>query len=370
MHCIKRITLYRVDLPLATPFRHASSGSVGQLEEVIARVDTDSGITGWGEVRGNCTYVTGDTPDRILAAASFLAPSLLGEPVEEVPRLSDKMGKLITGNSAARALLDIAIHDALAKTVGVPLAVVLGGIRQRRLATDICIAFYSASEAAGIARAALSDGFTFIKLRAGISREQDLSRCAAVREVLAAAESKAILAIDANGAWSAKQAISMIRLLEPYDLAFVEQPVAADDIAGLRFVREHSAVPVMADESAQTPRALLQLIERQAADMFHFKLIKAGGFVPLKRMMSIAEAAGLPYMMGQMDEGILASSAAVHAGAASSAAFFEVHCDRNIAAQPFKGLVFEDGHRLLPEGPGLGIEVDETGLRRIAFFQR
>jgi len=365
---ISKISLFRIDLPLSTPFHHASSGLVSNLEEVVARVETSTGVEGWGEVRGNCTYVTGDTPNRIMAAASFLAQKLPGEPLDELPRLSDLMGKLIVGNSAAKALLDIALHDALAKAFGVPLAVILGGVRRRRLPSDICIPFCPAGEAATVTRTAISEGYTVIKVRMGLSPEEDSSRCAAVREVIAASGSAAVIAIDANGAWTPKQALARIHLLEPFEPVFIEQPVAAEDIPGLRFLRERSPIPIMADESVQTPRTLLELIERQAADMFHFKLIKAGGFIPLKRMMGMAEVAGMPYMIGQMDEGMLATAAAVHAGAASSAAYFEVHCDRGVASQPFSGLTFEEGYRILPEGPGLGVRVDEKGLVHVASF--
>ena len=365
---ITRVTLFQADLPLTVSFRHASSGLVTHLEEVLARVESDQGQVGWGEVRGNCTYVTGDTPDRIVAAASFLARLLPGEPLDELPRLCDLMARSLVGNSAARALLDIAMHDALAKSCGVPVAMLLGGIRRRSLPTDICIAFCSADEAAHAAHGALSQGYTLIKLRAGISPAEDSARCAAVRAAIDQSGTGAALAMDANGAWSPKQALAAIHLMEPYGLSFIEQPVPAEDIEGLRFVRERSPIPIMADEAVQTPATLLRLIERQAADMVHFKLIKAGGFVPLRRMTGIAEAAGVPYMIGQMDEGMLATAAGVHAAAASSASHFELHCDSHVADQPFTGLAFKDGHRILPDGPGLGISVDETGLKPVASF--
>lgn len=367
MH-ITKVDLFRTDLPLNSPFHHASSGHVTHLQEVVARVTTSEGITGWGEVRGNCTYVTGDTPERIVAAASFLAPHLPGQPLDEINRLVDTMDNMIVGNSASKALLDIALHDALAKSLGIPVGVLLGGIRRRKLPTDICIPFCPADKAAEAARSALASGYTVIKVRLGISAEADFNRCAAVHEVLAQNGSKSVLALDANGSWTPKMALSRIRLLESFAPVFIEQPVAPGDIAGLQFVREHSSVAIMADESVQTPRTLLELIERRAADMFHFKLIKAGGFVPLRRMMGVAEAAGLPYMIGQMDEGMLGTAAAVHAAAASCAAFFELHCDHDVASQPFSGLMFQDGCRIMPERPGLGVQVEEEGLVHVASF--
>ena len=365
---IASVTLFRADLPLWTPFRHASSGLVTHLEEVLARIETQDGVTGWGEVRGNCTYVTGDTPERLLAAASFLAPRLVGESLLELARLTDDMERAVVGNSGARALLDIALHDALAQHLGVPLAVLLGGIRRRSLPTDTCIAFCPPGEAARQAQGALTEGYTLIKVRVGLSPEEDEARVSAVRRVLAERGSPALLAADANGAWTPKEALAVLRRLEPHGLAFIEQPVPGEDTAGLRFVRERSPVPVMADESAASPRAVLRIIETGAADMLHLKLIKAGGFVPLRRMTGMAEAAGVPYMIGQMDEGMLATAAAVHAGAASAARYFEVHCDKGVSAQPFSGLRFEAGCMVLPEAPGLGVAVEEGSLTPVARF--
>jgi L-alanine-DL-glutamate epimerase-like enolase superfamily enzyme len=118
----------------------------------------------------------------------------------------------------------------------------------------------------------------------------------------------------------------------------------------------------MADESARGPAEILRLVERRAVDLLHFKLCKTGGFGPLRGLMGIAEAAGVPYMMGQMDEGMLATAAAVHAAAASRASHFEVDGNKRVTAQPFRGLKAEGGCLLVPPGPGLGIEVDEAGL--------
>lgn len=126
----------------------------------------------------------------------------------------------------------------------------------------------------------------------------------------------------------------------------------------------------MADESAQGPREVLELVERRAVDMLHFKLCKADGFAPLRTMMAIADAAGIPYMMGQMDEGMLATAAAVHAGAASRARHFEVDGNKRVTTQPFTGLKMDAGALLVPDGPGLGISVNEAGLTRLAFFER
>lgn len=361
---IVEVKLFRVDLPLADPFQHASSGLVNNLEEVVASVRTDEGIVGFSEVRGNCTYVTGDTPDRIIAAASFLAPLLIGESLEDLGPLLERMERAIVGNSAAKALLDIALHDALARVLGISVATLLGGRRSDLLPTDDSVAFATPEETANKARSSIRGGYRVIKVRVGLGIAKDEARLTAVREVIDGEPegSEVTLAADANGTWQPKEAIGYLRRWEKYGLGWIEQPVGADMIDGLRLVRENVAIPVMADESAKGPREVLRLIEERAVDMLHFKLIKAGGFSSLRTMMVIAETAGIPYMIGQMDEGMLATAAAVHAGAASRARFFEIHGYKRVRSQPFRGLEIRRGAMVVPKAPGLGVEVDEAAL--------
>jgi len=369
---IEEIRIFRVDLPLSTPFQHSSSGQVTALEEVVAAIQTDSGIIGYGEVRGNCTYVTGDTPDRVVAVANFLAPRLIGESLENFASLIQRMDQAIVGNSGAKALLDIALHDAYGRAHDIPVSTILGGRVNSRLPTDASIPFALPEEAGVLARSAVREGFSVVKVRVGKDPAYDEARLSAVRDAMddEPGGSAVLLSADANGAWEPKDAVRMLSGWGKYRLSVIEQPVGAHDIEGLRFVRENVPIPVMADESAKGPREVMELIRRKAVDMLHFKLIKAGGFTPLRTMMSIAEASGVPYMIGQMDEGMVATAAAVQAGAASTARFFEVHGYTRVASQPFKGLEMESGAMVVPEGPGLGVDVDESAMNCIRVINK
>ena len=363
------VTVYRVDLPLV-PFEHASSGPVTALQEIVAAVRTDAGVVGYGEVRGNCHYVTGDTPERLGAVASTLAPLLLGESLEDLAPVLERLDRAVVGNSGAKALLDIALHDALARSLGVSVATLLGGRRRGRLPANANLYFASPEDTAREAAQAVREGYRVVKVRVGLGLERDEARLEAVRRALdrEAGGGEVTIAADANGAFQPKEAVACLRRWEGYALGWIEQPVPAKDFDGLRFVREHTTTPVMADESAQGPREVLELVQRGAVDLLHFKLCKAGGFAPLRTMMAIAEAAGVPYMVGQMDEGMLATAAAVHAGAASRARHFEVDGNKRVTAQPFTGLEMDGGALVVPDGPGLGIAVDEAGLTPVAAF--
>jgi len=176
------------------------------------------------------------------------------------------------------------------------------------------------------------------------------------------------LAVDANQAWTAKEAIPRLRELERHGLAWIEQPVRAGDIAGLREVRDAVGAMVVADESCGSPRDLLRLIETRSADGFHFKLCKAGGIRNLMAMVSIAEAAGYPYIVGQMDEGMLATAAALHCAAAANPFSCELWGYQRVGQQPFGGLEMVDGAMRMPARPGLGVTVDESALKSVARF--
>ncbi|MBW1960148.1 MAG: dipeptide epimerase [Deltaproteobacteria bacterium] len=362
---ITEVKLYRADLPLSIPFQHSSSGLISVLQEVVAAIRTDGRVVGYGEVRGNCTYVTGDTPERIVAVASFLASNLIGKELEDFAALIDSMNHSMVGNSGAKALLDIALHDAYGRAFEIPVFTMLGGRTRSLLPTDHSVPFCSPEDAAAQTKAAIDEGYALIKVRVGNRLAYDEARLSAVRDTIdrESTGKDVALAADANGAWSPKQALQALLRWDRYHLEFIEQPVGAHDIEGLRFVRENIPIPVMADESAKGPKEIFNLIERRAVDMFHFKLIKAGGFEALRQMMAISRAAEIPYMIGQMDEGMLATAAAVHAAAASFARFFEVHGHKRVASQPFYGLQLQRGAMVVPQGPGLGIVVDESAMQ-------
>lgn len=364
---ITAVEICRVDLRLAQPFEHSSSGLVAVLEEVVAILRTDAGVAGYAEVRGNCTYVTGDTPERIVAVASALAALLIGASVDDLNPLLARLDRAVVGNSGAKALLDIALHDLAARARGVSVATLLGGRLHTHLPTDASIAFGDPEDAAEQARRAVRDGYRVVKVRVGSDARGDERRLVAIRAAVDAEPDgdQVTVAADANGTWEPKEAVRRLRRWEPFRLGWIEQPVPAHDFAGLRFVRERVDIPVMADESAQGPREVLQLISMGAVDMVHFKLIKAGGLAPMRRMMAIAETAGVPYMVGQMDEGMLATAAAVHAAAASHARHFEVHGYKRVGSQPFRGLQVDRGQVVVPSLPGLGVEVDEGALTRV-----
>ena len=363
---IRALSLFAADLPLADPFQHASSGRIDVLKDVVLKIEADDGGIGYGEVRGNIHYVTGDSAGRICAAFEDLyVPALLGADASSPRRIADLIGKSIAGNTSVRALIDSAVHDLVGKALGVPVYRLLGGRTQDVIRPHVALPFCSPDEAAGIARDYLDRGFRLIKLRVGLTPfALDIARAEAVGAAIAAhpAAAETTLGADANQAWQPKDAILRIRRLQTLGVSFIEQPVGAGDIIGMRDVRRAVDIPVFADESCGTPQDLLRLIREEAADGFHFKLCKAGGILNLMKMVAVAEAAERPYIVGQMDEGMLATAAAIHCGLASRAKSYELWGFERVGSQPFTGISVENAALHVPERPGLGVEVDEARL--------
>ncbi|MBS7699858.1 MULTISPECIES: enolase C-terminal domain-like protein [unclassified Chelatococcus] len=375
---IAAITIYTADLPLADPFQHASSGLIDVLKEVVVKVETDEGAVGWSEVRGNAPYVTGETQGRVVAILrELLAPKVLLLEDAAPAALPRQLDAIVPGNTTAKAAIDIAVHDAAAKIAGLPLRQMLGGGGGNCVHIHGTLPFCTAEAAGHQALAYLDQGITTIKVRLGLPAfADDLARLRAVRAAIAdhARAADAVIAADVNQGWGSKEALAKAKRLSENDLGFtlawLEQPVSAADINALKAVRETVDIPVFADEACGTPQDLLALIRANAVDGVHLKLCKAGGIRRLMGMVALAEAAGLPYLMGQMDEGMLATAAALQCAAASSPLSCELWGYQRVGSQPFYGITMVDGDMRLSPDPGLGVTIDEARLTLIERIER
>jgi len=361
---ITAVEVYRKDLPLETPFQHFASGSVRALEEVYVRLLTDEGVAGHGEARGNSHYLTGDTPDRVAAEIlQHLGPRLVGRDPRDWHALLADLDRAVVGAHGARSALDIALHDLIGQLYRLPVYEILGGAVRDSLPSNQSIFYGPPDTAARQAAAYVAEGFRFLKIRAGLRPfQRDVDRIRAVREAIGPDVS---LAIDLNMAWTAREAVTHLRRLAPFDLAYVEQPVDYRDLSGLRQVTQHTDIPIMADESVQSLDDVLVLARDRVVDLLHLKLIKLGGFVGLWRAAAIAETAGLELMIGQTNEGGLATAAAAHCGLAVKARYLELYGSQGLVEDPASGFALCGGVATVTEGPGLGVTLDVSRLKPV-----
>jgi L-alanine-DL-glutamate epimerase-like enolase superfamily enzyme len=361
---ITAVTVYRKDLPLVTPFEHFASGPVRALEEVYVRIETDAGLAGVGEARGNSHYLTGDTPDAVVAQVlHHMAPRLLGRDPRDLGVLVDDLDAAVVGAHGARSALDMALHDLAGRAYGVPVFELLAGGVREALPSNWSLWFGPPESLARDAADAVARGFRSLKVRVGlVPFERDIERLEAVRAAVGAGAS---LAVDANMAWTPREAVSHIARLGHYDLAYVEQPVAGDDLDGLRHVTRHSDVPIMADESVLSLADVFRIVRDRAADLLHLKLVKLGGIAGLVRAAAVAEAGGVGVMVGQTNEGGLATAAAAHCARAVKAAYLELYGAEGLVEDPARGFALRDGCATFPETPGLGVTLDLGALERV-----
>ena len=360
MSRINRIESYTVALRYHEPFRIAPTISL-ESHNVIVKIITESEMTGIGESSPS-KRVTHETPKTVIAVLDKIAPRLVGRSSLKIERIIEEMDQIVAENPSAKAAIDIALHDIMGKTAQTPLCKLLGGFRDTVL-TDLTLSIKKPEEMAEDAVAAVRRGFKALKVKVGVDPEEDFERVQRIREAVG---SDIAIRIDANQGWTVTQAIRVLNKLERFDIEFAEQPVAANEIKGLAAIRRRSSIPVMADESIQSPEDALNLIRQDAVDLINIKLMKSGGIHKARKIAAIAEAAKVPCMIGCMGESTVGITAGVQLAAAiKNIQYADLDSDILIKDQ----LVLEGGARLEgakripPEKPGLGITaVDEELL--------
>ncbi len=351
---ITKVAWGRISIPLRVPFITALR-RVDSVEDIILRLETDTGHTGYGEAPPT-GVITGDTAEGICGAfRAHLGPLLLGREVDDPEPLMKQVQKALIHNTSPKAAADMALWDLSGQLLGVPVYRMLGSAR-RRLTTDITISVNPPEHMAEDARAAVARGFDCLKVKVGIDPALDTARLSAIR---AAVPENTVLRIDANQAWSPRQAVRILNSMQEkgLNLELVEQPVPAGDLEGLRFVTQNSDVPVLADEAVFSPMDALRVLESRSADLVNIKLMKCGGITPALQIAAVADLFGAECMIGCMLEGPVSVNAAVHLACARSC-ITRVDLDGPMlcASNPVRGGSLFDGRDIqVSDAPGLGV---------------
>ncbi len=356
---IERIEVYPVTLRFFEPFRIAP-GSSEKSRNIVVKVVTDYGVEGWGEASPS-RRVTGETVETVLEALSRIAPRLIGMCPLRIEQNVETMDQVVKGNPAAKAAIDIALHDILGKTAGKPLFMLLGGYRMQVL-TDFTLSIKTPREMAADAVKAVEKGFKALKVKVGVNPSEDVERIRLVREAVG---EDVEIRVDANEGWSLEQAVEVLNRVEKFKIRFAEQPVPAHDVKGLAKLRRESPIPVMADESVHSPSDALRLIREEAVDLINIKLAKSGGILKARKICDVAEAAGVPCMIGCMSESEIGISAGAHfAAGVRNVNYADLDCDLLHADKLVKkgGTRVESSMRLFPRESGLGVVELDAGL--------
>lgn len=362
---ITEIKYAMLRVPLKTPFKTALR-AIEQVEDIVIMVHTDSGQVGYGAAPATAV-ITGDTHGSIIdAIRHYIEPRLIGEDVADLNRIVQLIQGAMERNSSAKAAVEIALYDLWGQLYDAPLYKLLGG-GDPVITTDITISVDYIDKMVADSIAAVERGFESLKIKVGKDIGVDIER---VRAIHAAVENRALLRLDANQGWTAKQAVYALQTLEDagVKLELVEQPVKARDLEGMRYVTERVHTPIMADESVFGPMQVIDLIRMRAADIINIKLMKTGGISNAIRIADIAGMYGIECMIGCMLEGSISVAAAVHVAVAKASVITKVDLDGPslCSFNPVQGgVVFNESEITVHDAPGLGIRKIE-GLEPIA----
>ncbi|OUQ17115.1 dipeptide epimerase [Lachnoclostridium sp. An138] len=352
---ITEVKLGKISVPLRVPFKTALR-SVSSVEDIVVEVHTDTGAVGYGEAPPTGA-ITGDTTGAILGALQdHIIKTVVGRDVDDFEDLMLALNKCIVGNTSAKAAMDMALWDLYGQLYKIPVYKLLGGSR-KEIITDITISVNDPDEMARDAVDAVRRGYDTLKIKVGAHPELDVARLTAVRQAIG---NDTRIRIDANQGWEPKQAVRLLNQMQEkgLDIEFVEQPVKAHDIDGLKYVTERSYVPVLADESVFSPEDAVRIMQTRAADLVNIKLMKCGGLYNALKIVSAAEVYGVECMIGCMLEAKISVNAAVHLACAKKI-ITKIDLDGPVLCSEdpiLGGAVFDEQRITVSDEPGLGIK--------------
>src|SRR5229473_1245377 len=317
-----RVSLYRADLHYGggLVLHTASSGSIPHLTEIYLRLD-DGETIGIGEVRANIAYLNGFAEATVVECAATAVGEVdwRRDPVELIATMADWGSPMI---APVRALIDCALHDFVARREHLTVAAWLGAAGQKVVRETNQTLFWSSfEEFLAQAQAYVDRGFRDLKVRA------------------------------------------------VYDLAYVEQPVPPGDWVAVDRLAGRSPLPVMLDESVATQDGIARICAYGGRILAHLKLVKLGGIAPTMAAARQLAAAGIPFMIGQMNEGAAATAAALHVACATSPAFAELYGADGLIDDPASGVSYTAGTVHADHASGLGVAFDAAATHLIGDFR-
>lgn len=358
-----------VDVPTIRP-HHLAMVTMQTQTLVLVRVRTSDGIVGWGEgtTIGGLSY--GDeSPEGIqLAIERYIAPIVRGRDARGVATVMADVAGQVRGNHFAKTAVEMALYDALGKRVGLPISELLGGRVRDRL--EVAWTLASGDTEADIAEAERmldERRHRIFKLKIGArALAVDIAHVAAIKRALG---EHASVRVDVNQAWDNATAARGVAALEVAGVGLVEQPVSRRARHVMRDLARRATVPIMADESLHGPEDAFAFAADGAADVFAVKVAPSGGLRAASKVAAIASAAGIGIYGGTMLEGGIGTAAAAQIAATyptlawGTELFGPLLLAEELLREPLR---YHDFMLEVPTGPGLGVELDEARVARLA----
>jgi muconate cycloisomerase len=370
---IERVDVFAVGLPVRRAFS-ISGGAVTRVGQpavrVLAKVTDSDGAVGWGEATPLPSWTYETTESIVSAIRGYLGPAVCGIPVWDLDRLHRTFDQTLQrgfsiGAPLAKAAVDVAVHDLLGRRVGLPVSVWRGGRRVEEIELAWVISSGGVEEAKASVEEGLSAGYRAFKVKVGLHSEaEDFAIVQAVRERMG----PGFLWVDANQGYRPQQALRMARRLADLEVAVFEQPLPANDLLGLAWLRERSPLPLALDETLRHPQDLLTAVRLGCLDVAIAKVQRNAGLWLSWRLCSVAEDAGLELMGSGLTDSDVGLAASLHLFAAFGLRSPADLNGRQFIESPYvvETVRVEGGRARVPNGPGLGVEVDEEEVRRLS----
>ncbi|MFT4535507.1 MAG: L-alanine-DL-glutamate epimerase-like enolase superfamily enzyme [Saprospiraceae bacterium] len=352
MSHIEKVSYIRLDLELNESYTIAYE-TVESAINYILKITTTNGISGYGCAAPD-KHVTAEDPIAIeTQIRDKVLPFLEGKNPYQRGELNEGIREMLPNHKSVQAMVDMALHDLVARRAKLPLYQVLGGYRDR-IATSVTIGILPVSETIVEAKRILSNGFKILKIKGGLDIDSDIEKIKKLREQLG---SFVRIRFDANQGYTPKETVKFIDAVSRCNLEIIEQPVHIDEDLSTYEFYTGSKVPIMADESLKGLRDAYKIAKNKTIDMINIKLQKVGGITQGAHINSVSKAAGNEVMIGCLDECALGIAAGLHFALSRPNIIYadlDAHLDFN--NDPFSGLFqIKEGIMYPKMQPGLGV---------------
>lgn len=360
---IRRVEAIRVALPLAKPMLMAGV-RIETADNVLVRVEACDGTVGWGEATSAPT-MTGDLAESLLGAVRYLTPLLVNQDTSIHAVLARRCSDAIHGNGGAKSAIDMALLDLVGRRLGVATVELLGGALRPTVMPMWLLGNPSVTQDIEEARAKHAEGFGFFKLKVGIkSVAEEIEAAALLRNELGP---DVVLCADANMGLELPRAQRFVRQAGSLGLLYLEQPVRAEDLAGMQTLSAIGTVPICADEGIAGAAELLAHYRVRAMSGINLKLMKVGGPRAAMRVAALCEALGLSITVaGKIAESSISAANTLAVACAAPNVDWglnltHIYLAEDLVRNPIR---LRQGRFALPSGPGSGVEVDESLIAR------
>ena len=353
---ITNIRTSTLKAPLKNPFI-TSLRRVDSLEDLVVIIECADGSIGYGE-GAPTPVITGETIGTMKAAIEYIKPFIIGLEIDEFDIILNNIHTPLLKNTTAKSALEIALYDLKAQAEKLPLYKMLGGTKTT-FKTDITISMNEADQMIADSLHAVKLGYDTLKIKIGNDPKKDIERIVAIHDAL---DNSIKIRLDANQGWTAQESVMLLHILEKKDIIaeFIEQPVAADDIDGLKYIKERIQTPLLADESIFSLKDAKRVLEMQAVDYVNIKLAKTAGISQALKLADLSKEYDTKCMIGCMLEGPISVAAGVHVASAKADIITMLDLDAIslLASHPVEtNIVFNESDIMLSEDIGLGVSL-------------